>query len=67
MCINDREVTANEEEKKMAVSKATIGCIKKEHSKQFLDHIKKTEIKTDVLYECHQLMKNLIESKENNK
>lgn len=55
----------NQEDKVMAVSKATIGCIKRKDSKQFLEDIKNTKLNTDIILDCHELIKELMKAKEN--
>lgn len=53
------------EDNMMAVSKATIGCIKSKDAKQFVEDIKNTKMNTDIILDCQKLIKELMKAKEN--
>lgn len=59
-------VSVKQEDKVMAVSKATIGCIKSKDSKQFMEDIKNTKLNSDIILECQELIKELMKAKEKN-
>ncbi len=62
---SDLLTLGNQEGKRMAVSKATIGCIKSKDAKQFVEDIKNTKMNTDVILDCQELIKELMKAKEN--
>ncbi len=56
-----------EGERKMAVSKAVLTCVKGKGAKELLEDIKSTSLNTEVISDCQQLVKRLIKAKKNSR
>lgn len=53
-----------EGERKMAVSKAVLTCVKGKGAKELIEDMKSTSLNTEVISDCQQLIKKLIKAKK---